>query len=450
MIIKQKSNIFIGIILLFLAYLIFKNDGNHYNVYVLSLSFIISGFSVLNLLYSKAKPFSLNNITYLFFLFFLGIAPAFQFKNSISFLGEFGKLSDSDFLKGNLLFLGVLVLYTLSYKLIANKLHNNDGSVSIKKEIKPYALNINNKHIIFLAILFTIAFFTFFDFKFEAIFLRSYLWKNKSGYNTPILATFNVLRGSPLLLFLYYKLGTKKSLFTEILLLVIILICNFPTAIPRYKSAIIYLPIIIIYVKPFFKKYYFSLIFVLSFLTVFPYLSHFRYNSKLIPDKIFDFEMFNTQHFDSYQNSINVITKNVNTNGEQLLSTIFFFVPRAIWEDKSVGSGHILAKELNYNGFSNVAVSYFAEGYINFGFIGMLIFTIFLAYINTKLDSLFWYKQNLSIYTTIIYLILIPFLFFILRGSLLASFANLFGYIFITLAIYLLLLKTPRFLSSVK
>ena len=233
-----------------------------------------------------------------------------------------------------------------------------------------------------------------------------------------------------MLLFLFYKTSSNKNnLKIEILLLVLIVLCNFPLGISRYKFAVIYLPVLLIYFKPILNKQIFPLAFIVLFLTVFPYLHHFRYNNNLIPNKIIDFEMFNESHFDSYQNSINIVSNDIVTNGNQLLGSLLFFVPRSIWQNKSVGSGQVLADSIDFEGFSNVAVGYFAEGFINFGYFGTLIFIIGLGILNARLDFSYWntsFSKNIFV---VFYLVFIPFQFFILRGGFISSFANLSGFL---------------------
>jgi len=71
------------------------------------------------------------------------------------------------------------------------------------------------------------------------------------------------------------------------------------------------------------------------------------------------------------------------TYGKQLLGVLFFFVPRSIWPDKPVGSGHLVAQNLlmtQYDmWFTNLSNPLPSEGYINFGIIGVALFAIILG-----------------------------------------------------------------------
>ncbi|WP_425596314.1 hypothetical protein [Olleya namhaensis] len=152
-------------------------------------------------------------------------------------------------------------------------------------------------------------------------------------------------------------------------------------------------------------------------------------------------KMFTDLHFDSYQNSLNIIVNNIITYGEHLKGVLFFYIPNQFWPTKPSGSGSVLANNLNYDGFSNVAVSFFGEGFLNFGYIGILMFIVVLAKLNSYFDCRFWMQEKSESYFTIIYLLMIPFEFFILRGSLKAPFANFCGYVFFTVIAYILFRK---------
>ncbi|MBS5037215.1 MAG: O-antigen polysaccharide polymerase Wzy [Fusobacterium sp.] len=69
-------------------------------------------------------------------------------------------------------------------------------------------------------------------------------------------------------------------------------------------------------------------------------------------------------------------------------------------------------------------MNYFGEGYINFGYIGIVLFIIFIAYINARFDKLYWNYREKN-YFVVFYLIMLSMEIFILRGDLMSSFAYL-------------------------
>ena len=120
------------------------------------------------------------------------------------------------------------------------------------------------------------------------------------------------------------------------------------------------------------------------------------------------------------------------TYGKQLLGALLFFIPRSIWPSKPFGSGYTVFTAFN-NPFSNVSCPLIAEGYINFGLFGIIIFALMFGYLSSYLDCKF--KNNISKRDS--FILLYPFLlgayFFMLRGDLMSSYAYLLPYIIIFL-----------------
>lgn len=96
---------------------------------------------------------------------------------------------------------------------------------------------------------------------------------------------------------------------------------------------------------------------------------------------------------------------------------------------KPMGSGFYVA-ETTHLSFNNISMPYFGEGYINWGYLGVVLFAIVLAYVLAKLDKKYWtytHYQGKTI-NKIKYFMLLGLLMFILRGDLLSSFAYTIGY----------------------
>ena len=87
---------------------------------------------------------------------------------------------------------------------------------------------------------------------------------------------------------------------------------------------------------------------------------------------------------------------------------------------------------------------FMAEGYVNFGFLGVALFMFILGIILNSLDSKYWNnKFEKSTPFTIYYSMLIGLVFFIMRGDLLSSYSYTFG---ITISFFLTL-KFFKFLT---
>ena len=83
-----------------------------------------------------------------------------------------------------------------------------------------------------------------------------------------------------------------------------------------------------------------------------------------------------------------------------------------------------------YSDFANISMPFFAEGYINFGYIGILAFVFFLAWFCAYFDSMYWESRHRSSRITPYYLLLISSLLFVLRGDLMSSTAYTFATLF--------------------
>jgi hypothetical protein len=206
-----------------------------------------------------------------------------------------------------------------------------------------------------------------------------------------------------------------------------VLVCTFPTSIPRFQAAAIYLTILTIFSPRIIYGINIPLLIIFSLLSIFPFLDQFRiYDLGLVGDPI-NLNFIFSGHFDSYQSLANVIQHNSITYGYQLLGPLLFFIPRYLWVDKPIGSGHFMAKSFNLD-FTNISSNIYAEGYINFGFYGIFIFAALLGYLfgrasrqlnNHRLSSL----NKFTLYYVAFYS------FYILRGDLMSSIAYLAGFL---------------------
>ena len=81
---------------------------------------------------------------------------------------------------------------------------------------------------------------------------------------------------------------------------------------------------------------------------------------------------------------------------------------------------------LNWN---DLSMPFWGEGYINFGYFGVIIFTIVLSVVLAKLDSKYWCitsKRSRDL-DSIKYFLLLSLLIFILRGSMISAVAYTCG-----------------------
>jgi hypothetical protein len=134
-------------------------------------------------------------------------------------------------------------------------------------------------------------------------------------------------------------------------------------------------------------------------------------------------------HFDSYQ----IFTRGLDVGeinfGFGILSSLLFFIPRSMWNDKGTASCIQIA-EFSGLHHTNISCPIILELYLNFWYLGVLFGGFFLGFLIARIDNFFTkqtaYKISIS---WIIYFQSISFLFLFLRGSFISAFAYFVAWI---------------------
>lgn len=394
----------------------------------LSIYFLILSLTSYNIIFNK-RTISLDVIFLLFIYFFFGIAPIIQYKESTLFFYDKTPLISSDFLMGGVLTLSIMFVYALTYWFFSKK-------TSINFKYPKYDFEFRSGRLLVIILLICSATMLLNYNNYQAIFFRYKAGGENDFFQSLISILDTVVSFIPLLILIYFKSTNKLSFKNELLLLLTTVILNFPTAVSRYEIGLVYFTLALMYLNP--MKTYFKESFIFGLLFLFPLFNHFRYkNSDWFKD-FNPFIQFQELHFDSFQNTIGIIKLEIISYGSQLLASFFFFIPRILWESKPKSSASLLCEKIDYNGYCNIAVSYFGEGFINFGFLGVFFFTIILAIYNSKLDNI--YHNNKQFEYSNFYLLFIFHEFYLLRGSLTSAVIK-FSTIIFSIIIFLFLKK---------
>lgn len=412
-----KKNLFFSIFILF--YFIFLS-------FLLSLSFDIVGLSfIFNLIFgcffiglSLQKNINTLLFFYIFNLLFFVFIPWIHYSLNVTIWAKIPFFSNDYILLNMLLFfinIWVFLFYYISPIFVKIKEKNTNQPNYLKS--------------LFICFMCFIIVFYSVDFNYIKLFLRG-LEGDDVEYieKSPILLILSAL-ARILPAFIFLRFSDSKNFYKKITIFLFVLLCAFPLSIPRFYVAYIYLPILLSSFSFFRRSIQITFIMILSIFIVFPFLNQFRYFSSISNLTIFpEKEFFIQGHFDAYQNFLEVIRVDFITYGYQLLGVILFFIPRSIWPEKPVGSGYQMAENYNYN-FNNISMPFLAEGYVNFGYIGLLLFSAALAIIMKQLD--FKYLLNSGDKMVMSFGVFIcAGLFFMFRGDLMSSFSYMLSGIF--------------------
>lgn len=357
---------------------------------------VISGLFIIIGILIEDRILGARYICNLFFLIFMIIAPINERINNIVYYNGFG-VSELSYYYG-----AILVLFFSALNLLSS-VYLRSKQFKIHYKVKNLGL-IN-----FLPWIFGFLYLYIVDWNLEYLKIRepsidSNFTLNKINY----LIADRLCRlaiGMSVFYIIVFDLGIKKKIISIIALVIFCL----PSAMPRNMVIIIYLPFILLLIERFverfkvirFKKFLLNITIVFVGPFIFVLLNHFR-NLKTLERFTLNLEknlsnFFKKGHLDSFQsfqNSIDYVDINW---GQQLLGSFLFFIPRSLWENKPTGSGGLIAESSGYEWF-NVSGNYFAEGYINFGFFGIIFFLLILIFLITINDRVIKNNKNKIIY----------------------------------------------------
>lgn len=218
--------------------------------------------------------------------------------------------------------------------------------------------------------------------------------------------------------------------------LALMLVSCFPAAMARYNMACIYGAVLLLACSPLFeKKGLFPVLFLVSFLVVFPAANAYRWEAftlsmfgEAVVGAIGNLSRgFCAVDYDAYSmvaRTIQYVESFGATGGYQLLGSLLFFVPRALWATKPEGSGNLVCAAQGQTQL-NISSPLPAEGIVNFGTVGLLLFAIAVALACRYLDR--WFVESESP-LRLFYPFACLLLFFMMRGDLLSSLAFTSGY----------------------
>lgn len=439
-------------IVLLYFYIILNNSWNNSNVLTIILFFIISVYALINIASSiNKRAYSMDMMHWLFIFIFYGVAGIVQYINN-----RFVYSIQVDDQKLQIVLL-LIILWMFFYKIVYI---TNSKFRSKRVTIKLLEVNLrNNKRFVKVGTLVSLFILIYMINKVGAI---SFMARN-TGWDAfsqnsfaGTLLFMNIVRNLVLYIFvisfIHYR-NMNYGKFYIILQGLALLIINSPISMPRYNAGIIYLGVLLTIFPSFKRDKRFFVLFLSAFIILFPMINAFRYTSLIeinfdILSRTIDNIATNFLHgdYDALSMIINTFDY-ININGiswgYQILGVLFFFVPRSIWNSKPVGSGYTIRVAQGAD-HANASSPLIAEGLMNFGITGILIFSMFFGKVASYFDKLYWLESDGIRFIDIIYPFLISMFFFMNRGDLLSSFSFASSHVVIFTVLFWLNNRTVR------
>jgi hypothetical protein len=229
----------------------------------------------------------------------------------------------------------------------------------------------------------------------------------------------------------------RKLLFSRVCVLLILFLLVIVTENPYTEKRNALGPIYIALLFVLFQNWFATgtrrlVLLVSSMVLVFPAITVFTHNRQQSLADV-SFSQFSDQiadhyfsiNYDSWANiytAVEIVKVHGMQWGHQLLGSLLFFVPSSIWSGKPLATGIFLADYLiaNYSmWFTNLSAPLAAEGYLDFGPAGVVLYACILAVFVALLNRLAlrrdrWVAFPMAIYASV-------FLMIVLRGSLMIA-----------------------------
>lgn len=383
---------------------------NNIDTMVIFTFFIILILSLINIIRDD-RPYSLNKTYWYFNLIFFFMAPMAQYLSNYNMWGK--SISSDTYIIANVLIIIGNIIHTMLYKSNHEVKFNENESKQTLNSFMIFGIAI----IAFILLIMNVGF--------SNLFLRASNvseFSESKMFNT-IISCF--LKAVPVYCFSLIYEKEKRLNFKTIAIVIIVFLMNYPVSTTRFWMGAIYIGIVLkVVVKNTKQNRLQDIMLVAIFTIIFPisYYFHFYSLEYVLQNKTVDFnlaESYLTVDYDAYSIFARII-EYVSTNGvvlgKQLIGSILFFIPRAIWPSKPSATGAFIASETNQS-FTNISSPFISEGYINFGVVGLIVFEIVLSLVCRVMDNAYWSEKK-NKYLVAVYPYCIGLLIFYERGAL--------------------------------
>ena len=398
--------------------------------------FLITLWASLSL-FSDPRPYSFNRMFWLFVMVFLGLLPAVQIGSGNLPWGN--NVAPETFLRANILILAGCTVYSL-VRAIA-KATESEKPLHLRARATPALVRAHKWVALPAVLVLAIAYFLIVG---KGAFLQKYTilqWRDVVP-DAVYLSVEKILRIPVLVFTLLTIFLFRLRLLSKRFLIGTLLLCaavNFPLAMPRTFSAAMLLGIALSFGGRLWQRQRqaLTLLILAGLFGVVPLLQAARWTSdhQKIPlsnPGVLYARTFTGGDFDAYSmlcRTLEYTHSNGHTSGAQLLTTLAFAVPRKLWSGKGEGTGARVHRA--QGGYINVSAPLLAEGYIDFGTAGALLYLALCALLAVRYDSYYWrWRMHRAAagdfsFRTLFYPVMLVLFVLLLRGDALSALALL-------------------------
>ncbi len=249
-----------------------------------------------------------------------------------------------------------------------------------------------------------------------------------------LMVTFprNLATGSLLLSAYLFSISPKRNYRHVLALLLAIisnLLLNFPTSISRYSLLAMVFIILFTIFRDAYTKHFRSLFFIVPLMlyAVFPILGSYNrdvdISTEFVHPGISYLASGDLDGFQSTANAVQYVERNGLELGRVILSAMFFFVPRSVWNDKLEPSGTFVAAEANYS-FLNISMPLNAELYLDGWYFLSIIGMFLVGRLTASADRKYQESDGRARFRNMFPIALAAFFPILLRGPLLGIVAS--------------------------
>ncbi len=395
----------------------------------------------------RQRPYSLQLMHSLFNFAFLGLAPLLQYvlgtfpmERQIPFV-----IQDGDVMWTNALVLLWVATYTTAYYLRRRRTPAPAGPIG---RLMQWPMRPAGIYLAFAAALGALGYFSSIGF-FGALTRGEW---GKSFFegrdSTPLMLVTSIfVRGIPVLALAAAVLGwaelprrqRRGLVIISAVLVVGDWMLNNPLAASRYWTGMVLIGVLIILVL---RKHRMGGLFVPALLAgiflVLSTLDETRYAKSAGEylethplEGATSGERYVGGDFDAYA-SLLITIRYVDTVGiawgRQLMGSALFWYPRAVWPDKPIGSGSLVAEYYRMEN-KNISSPLPAEGAVNFGVAGIVVFALVFGSLLRAADDSYWSRDPRREVRVLdaVYPFWLGLIFFMSRGDLMSSLAYFVG-----------------------